>query len=221
MYHSSDIKPKADSEKLDHENETATHESPKTQTSNESDYEGQDNEDQQSPKPPDKEESPDTQETSLVKPRMTYKCKDCGRVFRLLSVFQRHGRYHRINPSRVLLSCPRCPCRFTFRSALERHLENHDKEGSEKHGQEASPTEAEANSEYVENEDDLSGERRRGARKQHLSSERRENHKRQHYKHQDDSAEADAEALNIYSMFFILVNCSPSTDDLWMFKSPD
>ncbi|MCI4374147.1 hypothetical protein PGIGA_G00002970 [Pangasianodon gigas] len=158
MYHSSDIKLKTDGEKLDHEDETATHESPKTQTSNDSDHEGQDNEDQQSPKPPDKEELPDTQEASLLKPRMTYKCKDCGRVFRLLSVYQRHGRYHRINPSRVLLSCPRCPCRFTFRSALERHLENHDKEGSEKHGQEASPT-AEINTEYVENEDDLSVER--------------------------------------------------------------
>lgn len=158
MYHSSDIKPTADSEKLDHEHEAATPESPKMQASNERDHEEQGKEDQQSPKPPGKEELPDlkkSQETSHVKPRMIYKGKDCGRVFRLLGVYQRHGRYHKLNPSRVLLSCPRCPSRFTFRSALERHLENHDKEGSGKHGPEPSPM-AEANTEYVENEDDLS-----------------------------------------------------------------
>lgn len=154
MYHSSDIKPKAEGEKLDPEDETATHESPKTQTSNDSDHEGQENEDQQSPKPSDKE-VPDAQETSQLKPRMTYKCKDCGRVFRLLSVYQRHGRYHKMNPSRALLSCPCCPCRFTFRSALERHLENHDKEGSKQHDQEASPS-AETNMEDLENEDERS-----------------------------------------------------------------
>ncbi|KAF4088585.1 hypothetical protein AMELA_G00084170 [Ameiurus melas] len=224
MYHSSDIKLKADGEKIDHEDETAMHESPKTQTSNDSDHEGQDNEDQQSPKLPDKDELPDTQETSQLKPRMTYKCKDCGRVFRLLSVFQRHGRYHRINPSRVLLSCPHCPCRFTFRSALERHLENHDKEGSEKHGQEASPT-AEANMEYLENEDDLSVERTLVAGLQ-VALVRREpgnnpfprNDERSTrlHEYQDDSAEGDVEALDIYSMFFIVVNCNDSTDVLWM-----
>lgn len=158
MYHSSDIKLKADVEKVDQEDESVTHESPKTQTSNESDHEGENSEDQQSPKPQDKEELQDTQEPSQIKPRMMYKCKDCCRVFRLLSVFQRHVRNHRIHPPRVLLFCPRCPCRFTFRSALERHLENHDKEGSEKHGQEPSSP-AEANMEYVENEDDLSVER--------------------------------------------------------------
>ncbi|KAF7708151.1 hypothetical protein HF521_017208 [Silurus meridionalis] len=157
MYHSSDIKLKVDGEKVDHEDKTSTHMSPKTQASNDSDHKSQNNEDQQSSNPPDKEDLPDTQETSLLKPRITYKCKDCGRVFRLLSVFQRHGRYHKINPSRVLLSCPHCPCRFTFRSALERHLQNHDKEGSEKHGGEESPT-AEENMEDLENEDDLSVE---------------------------------------------------------------
>ncbi|XP_047667388.1 zinc finger protein 1035 isoform X3 [Tachysurus fulvidraco] len=47
-----------------------------------------------------------------------------------------------------------------------------------------------------------------------------ENHKSRHCKYQDDPAEVDVEALNIYSMFFILVNCSPSTDGLCNFN-PD
>ncbi|KAL7875113.1 hypothetical protein SRHO_G00060830 [Serrasalmus rhombeus] len=160
MYHSSDVKVKVESELLEGEEENGMQELSKRQTSNDcDDHENQENEDQQSPKPTDKEKSPDTQEMSPVKPRMTYKCKECGRVFGLLSVYQRHVRYHRRDPSRVLLSCPRCPCRFTFRSALDRHLENHDKEGSEKNGKEGSPT-PEAHTDYLQNEDeDLGFER--------------------------------------------------------------
>ncbi|KAB5586521.1 hypothetical protein PHYPO_G00002680 [Pangasianodon hypophthalmus] len=55
-----------------------------------------------------------------------------------------------------------------------------------------------------------------GARKQHLSSERREYHKTPHHKYQDDSAEVDVEALDIYNMFFVVVSCIRSTDVLWM-----
>lgn len=78
----------------------------------------------QSPKP--QEELP-----LLPKSRMTYKCKECNKVFRVFSIYQSHVRYHKRDPSRVLLSCPYCPCRFTFRSALDRHLENHDEQEAE------------------------------------------------------------------------------------------
>ncbi|XP_026863039.2 zinc finger protein 2 [Electrophorus electricus] len=151
MYHISDIKIKNECELLQREDENGGDESSKRQESNDMDDHGSQENDQQPPKPQD-DQILDTQEISFLKPRITYKCKECGRVFGLLSVYQRHVRYHRRDPSRVLLSCPRCPCRFTFRSALDRHLENHDKEGSERNGRNISP-EADDDKEYLENED--------------------------------------------------------------------
>nr|XP_055065977.1 zinc finger protein 99 [Misgurnus anguillicaudatus]XP_055065978.1 zinc finger protein 99 [Misgurnus anguillicaudatus] len=61
----------------------------------------------------------------FLNPRMKYKCKDCCRVFGLLSVYKRHVIYHKQDPCKVLLSCPHCPSRFTFQTALDRHIENH------------------------------------------------------------------------------------------------
>ncbi|XP_030640812.1 zinc finger protein 345 [Chanos chanos] len=78
----------------------------------------------------EEEQSSDNKEVSSLKSRGTYKCRDCFRVFGLLSVYQRHVRYHKREPARQLHRCPHCPCRFSFRSALERHLENHEKEAS-------------------------------------------------------------------------------------------
>ncbi|XP_072536502.1 uncharacterized protein [Salminus brasiliensis] len=154
MYHSSDVKVKIESEMLEGEDENDMQEPSNMQLGIDSDdRENQENEDQHSPKLPDNEQSLETQEMPLHKPRMTYKCKECGRVFGLLSVYQRHVRYHRRDPSRVLLSCPRCPCRFSFRTALERHLENHDKDASEKSAKEGPPA-AEARKEFLENQDE-------------------------------------------------------------------
>ncbi|XP_076826278.1 uncharacterized protein LOC143473269 [Brachyhypopomus gauderio] len=150
MYHMSDMGMTPERDLLDLENESGSEGSSNIQESNdEDDHDSQEN-DQQSPKPQD-DQILDTQEKSFHKPWMAHKCKDCGKVFRLLSVYQRHMRYHRRDPSRVLLSCPHCPCRFTFRSALDRHLENHEKEGLEKNGKEVSPDADD--SEYLENEE--------------------------------------------------------------------
>ncbi|XP_066538337.1 zinc finger protein 83 [Hoplias malabaricus] len=135
MYHNSDVKVKVESEMLE---ENDMQDLSKSQASIDSDdLESQENE--ESPKSQDNEQSPEIQEMSILKPRMTYKCRECGRVFGLLSVYQRHVRYHRRDPARVLVSCPVCPCRFTFRTALERHLENHHKIESEKSGKEGTP----------------------------------------------------------------------------------
>ncbi|XP_062847711.1 gastrula zinc finger protein xFG20-1 [Trichomycterus rosablanca] len=151
MYHSSEVKVKGGNENVD-EDEIADHESSEVH------HESQENKDQQSPKPLDKKELPGTKEILLSTSRKTYKCRECNKVFRLLSVYQRHVRYHKRDPTRVLLSCPCCPCRFTFRSALDRHLENHDKEGSGKNGQKKSTTaEVDIN---IKNSNDLSIEMR-------------------------------------------------------------
>ncbi|XP_051576949.1 zinc finger protein 43-like isoform X1 [Myxocyprinus asiaticus] len=74
----------------------------------------------------------DSEERRTFKPKMSYKCKECCRVFGLLSVYQRHVNFHKRDPSKILLSCPCCPCRFTFRSALDRHLEQQHNDGSVK-----------------------------------------------------------------------------------------
>ncbi|KAI7807080.1 zinc finger protein 43 [Triplophysa rosa] len=67
----------------------------------------------------------DSEEQGISKPRIAYKCKECSRVFALLSAFKRHVHYHKRDPARTLLLCPFCPSRFTFRSALDRHIEGH------------------------------------------------------------------------------------------------
>ncbi|XP_052003674.1 zinc finger protein 45-like [Xyrauchen texanus] len=72
----------------------------------------------------------DSEEKRTFNPKMSYKCKECCRVFGLLSVYQRHVNFHKRDPSKILLSCPCCPCRFTFRSALDRHLEQQHNDGS-------------------------------------------------------------------------------------------
>lgn len=150
MYHSADVKVKVEGETLEGENVNGMQKCSERQKSIESG--DQENEDQQSPILLDDERPSESPELSPVKPRVTYQCKECSRVFGLLSVYQRHVRYHRRDPTRVLLSCPCCPCRFTFRSALDRHLENHDKENYEKSGKEGSST-AEDLTDYLESED--------------------------------------------------------------------
>lgn len=152
MYHGSDVDVKMEGEMLEGEDENDTQESSKRQASNDSDDHENQEEIQHSPKSSDNEQASETQEMSCHKPRVTYKCKECGRVFGLLSVYQRHVRYHRRDPTRVLLSCPICPCRFSFRSALDRHLENHEKEGAEKSGKEGLLAK-EAKKDFLANED--------------------------------------------------------------------
>ncbi|KAM9309732.1 uncharacterized protein KZ484_025703 isoform 1-T2 [Pholidichthys leucotaenia] len=53
--------------------------------------------------------------------RGNYKCKECGKSFGLLCVYQRHLRYHKKEPSK----CPKCPAEFKNSSSLELHLQNH------------------------------------------------------------------------------------------------
>lgn len=61
---------------------------------------------------------------SSSKPRVNYKCQECGKRFGLLCVYQRHLRYHNKEPTKSH-KCPQCPARFRSSSALEHHLENH------------------------------------------------------------------------------------------------
>lgn len=65
------------------------------------------------------------------KARLSYKCRECGKVFGLLSVYQRHQRYHKKEPARQLHKCSHCRCRFSQLSALERHLKTHERESAE------------------------------------------------------------------------------------------
>lgn len=133
MYHAAEIRTKGD-----RNGDPLTHESSEMLLSNHGDDESPEDEDMLSPMPSDPEESQaaaDVPEVPLHKARVSYTCKDCGRIFKLLGVYHRHIRYHQKNRPGLLLSCPRCPSRFSIRSALERHLENHDKEGTIKGAQ--------------------------------------------------------------------------------------
>lgn len=125
MYHSSTLKPKTN-ESSEQDNVTEPTQTVGDKGNNQNDLQV----DQHSSNVDDKL-SLDSQEKGINKPRITYKCKECSRVFVLLSVYKRHVGYHRRDPARTLLSCPYCPSRFTFRSALERHIEGH-KEGFKK-----------------------------------------------------------------------------------------
>nr|XP_040022225.1 zinc finger protein 345 [Gasterosteus aculeatus aculeatus] len=57
--------------------------------------------------------------------RINYKCQECGKRFGLLSVYQRHLRYHKKEP----IKCPRCPAQFKDPSSLELHLQYHPSTG--------------------------------------------------------------------------------------------
>lgn len=125
MYHSSTLQPKTNealktNESIEQDNVTVP-----TQTVHESNELKDLQVDQHSSNVDDKL-SLDSQEKGINKPKITYKCKDCSRVFALFSVYKRHVVYHKRDPARTLLSCPYCPSRFTFRSALERHIEGHE-----------------------------------------------------------------------------------------------
>ncbi|XP_018974962.1 zinc finger protein 43 [Cyprinus carpio] len=134
MYHNSVLQPKAPGEsKTEHDDKNSELEPAKASTQTKSDG---------NPEEPE-ENQPTSKTVDLLlgspykggyKPRMKYKCKECCRVFGLLSVYRRHVYYHKRSPCKVLLSCPLCPSRFTFLSALDRHLEYHHKGDSENHG---------------------------------------------------------------------------------------
>lgn len=74
------------------------------------------------------------------KARLSFKCRECGKVFGLLSVYQRHQRYHKKEPARQLHKCSHCRCRFSQLSALERHLKTHENKESTEVKKEVSPT---------------------------------------------------------------------------------
>lgn len=78
------------------------------------------------------QESIDLKEvTSSPKPRATFRCKDCGKSFGLLCVYQRHQRYHRRELAGEVHKCPHCPRRFRQSSALLQHLnQNHENQSS-------------------------------------------------------------------------------------------
>ncbi|XP_028835270.1 zinc finger protein 91 [Denticeps clupeoides] len=82
------------------------------------------------------------------KPRLSLKCHDCGKIFGLLSVYQRHLRYHKREPSLQLHKCLHCQCRFSQHSALELHLETHKNKISRQTVKETSATEI-ANNNHV------------------------------------------------------------------------
>lgn len=73
----------------------------------------------------DENEQTTRKRSKAPKPRVNYKCQECGKRFGLLCVYQRHLRYHKRQPGGELLKCPRCPSRFQQSSALKLHLNNH------------------------------------------------------------------------------------------------
>ncbi|XP_063055041.1 zinc finger protein 594 [Engraulis encrasicolus] len=79
----------------------------------------------------DKGPSKGSDKSSVPKARLSFKCRECGKVFGLISVYKRHQRYHRIESNRHLHKCTQCRCRFSQLSALERHLKTHENPPSE------------------------------------------------------------------------------------------
>ena len=65
------------------------------------------------------------QQSKASKPRVTYKCQECGKKFGLQCVYQRHLRYHKRQPTSTMFKCPQCPSFFKQATALKRHLDNH------------------------------------------------------------------------------------------------
>lgn len=57
--------------------------------------------------------------------RGNYKCQECGKPFGLLSVYQRHLRYHKKEPSRT------CPAQLKSYSSRKLSLKNHPSTGQE------------------------------------------------------------------------------------------
>lgn len=66
------------------------------------------------------EQSPNEKQSGKAG-RVSYKCQECGKRFGLLSVYQRHLRYHKKEPS----TCPQCPAQFMNSLSLELHLQTH------------------------------------------------------------------------------------------------
>ncbi|XP_067304810.1 zinc finger protein 43 [Pseudorasbora parva] len=141
MYHSSALQPKASGEsKTEHDVKSSEQEPAKASTETKSDSEQEDLEEENQPESKADDRLLGSRYTRTYTPRMKYKCKECCRVFGLLSVYKRHVYFHKRSPCKVLLSCPLCPSRFTFLSALHSHLENHHKGDSEKDGTKAPET---------------------------------------------------------------------------------
>lgn len=141
MYHSSALQPKAPGEsKTEHEVKSGEQEPAKALTQTKSDSEQEDLEEENQPESKADDRLFGSRYTRTYTPRMKYKCKECCRVFGLLSVYKRHVYFHKRSPCKVLLSCPLCPSRFTFLSALHSHLENHHKGDSENDGTKAPET---------------------------------------------------------------------------------
>lgn len=127
MYHASELQSKSQEESTtEHETGNGEQEPMKESTQTTSDGEQEDLEEENQPSSKS-EDLFGSRFKKTFKPKMKYKCKECCRVFGLLSVFQRHMVHHKRNPYRLLLSCPLCPSRFSFTSALNRHLECHHK----------------------------------------------------------------------------------------------
>ncbi|XP_016138915.1 zinc finger protein 502-like [Sinocyclocheilus grahami] len=135
MYHSSALQPKAPGEsKTEHEVKNHEQETVKASTQTKSDSKQEELEEENQPASKTDDLLFGSPYKGNYKTRMKYKCKECCRVFGLLSVYRRHMYYHKRSPCKVLLSCPLCPSRFTFLSALDRHLEYHHEGDSKKDG---------------------------------------------------------------------------------------
>ncbi|XP_048009017.1 zinc finger protein 135 [Megalobrama amblycephala] len=141
MYHSSALQPKATGDsKTEHESKSSEQEPAKASTETKSDSEQEDLEEENQLESKGDDRLVGSRYTRTYAPRMKYKCKECCRVFGLLSVFKRHVYFHKRSPCKVLLSCPLCPSRFTFLSALDSHLEYHHKGDNENDGTKALKT---------------------------------------------------------------------------------
>ncbi|XP_026105358.1 zinc finger protein 91-like [Carassius auratus] len=141
MYHSSAIQPRVPGEsKTEHEVKNRDQGPAKALTQTKSHGEQEELEEENQPTSKTNDLLLGSPSKGTYKQRMEYKCKECCRVFGLLSVYRRHTYYHKRNPCKVLLHCPLCPSRFTFRSALDRHLEYHHKVESENDGTKPSET---------------------------------------------------------------------------------
>ncbi|XP_073703395.1 uncharacterized protein [Garra rufa] len=130
MYHNLALQSKAPGQlKTQHWDKNSKQEPTEASTQTKSDSQLEEFDEENQPKPDDLLLG--SPHKGTYKSRMKYKCKECCRVFGLLSVYRRHMYYHKRSPCKVLLSCPLCPSRFTFLSALDRHLVYHHKGDSE------------------------------------------------------------------------------------------
>ncbi|XP_041962085.1 zinc finger protein Xfin [Alosa sapidissima] len=144
MYHKAELGAAADENAKKHD------ESPERNASEEQENEKDLDDEQESPV---NETSGTKEMPGPPKARLSFKCRECGKVFGLLSVYQRHQRYHKREPARQLHKCSHCRCRFSQLSALERHLKTHDKEAPSEVGKEGLPT-VDANKDNHANSED-------------------------------------------------------------------